>query len=408
MNFFIPEFRVAGLFARLEKLNRRATKLNLPLITYKETGNEEFRKTDKITIIDNVEHNMGEIFTLFKEVEVCGEEPKIPGYEFLCAIEHIEEGNIVSSHPENTFDLSKYRVCPPKCDHCKHDRKRNKTYILFNRAGEKQVGSTCIKDFLGGNGDPEKMLELAADLWALVTEYKDSDYDFEGGGGGKHYLELSRFLGCVVQLTKKFGFISRKTATERMTSSTADLALNLYYSKEPDWQIDYKNVNLAVEYLEKGRTALEALAERNDFEHNLYVVTKREFLDPKHVGIAAYFIEWLNKKDRIQQDKQSICNEHFGTVGERQEFNLKFLGSHTFESIYGTTCILRFEDEQRRSFVWKTSGGTDWDFSNSDKNTIHKIKGTIKKHTEYKERKQTELSRCKILKTESLDKLSLI
>lgn len=398
MTFYIPEFRVPQLFGRLEKLNRRAKKLSLPLITYSETGKEEFRKVYKITISEGQEHNTGESVVCFKEVDVVGEEPKLPGsWEFLAAIEHIEEGNIVSASPENTFDLSKYRSCKPVCDHCGHIRSRKKTYILINRTGEKQVGSTCIKDFLGGNGDPEEMLELASELWALVSEFQDEDSWEEGCRGSSKYLELTRFLGCVIQLVKKFGFTSRKQAQERLKSSTADDACSLYYSKEPRNQVEHENILLAASYLERGRAILEALPDRNDFEHNLYVVSKREFLDPKHCGIAAYFIGWLNKKDRDEQEKTATCNEWFGSAGERQELNLKFVGEHAFNSdIYGVSYLYRFQDDAGRTLIWKTGKAEIF-----EKDKITKLKGTIKKHTEYKGRKQTELSRCKLL-TENL------
>ncbi len=93
MNFSIPEHKILTLFGKLEKLNRRATKLGLPLISYEETGKEEFKSFERVAPDGS---SLGEKTVLFKEVEVFGEEPKLPNWEFFCFIDSLKKDHPTS------------------------------------------------------------------------------------------------------------------------------------------------------------------------------------------------------------------------------------------------------------------------------------------------------------------------
>ena len=392
MIFFIPEHKVGGLFSKIDRLNRRAKKLNLPEIVYRLTGQEKFQEEEVVFESHKKIHVI-----LTKEVEVVGGEPVLPGYEFLCAVEHTEEGNLVTSKPGNTLDLSEFRSCKPDCDHCGHKRNRHKTYFVKDTQTDVsiQVGSTCLKDFLGGNGDPEAMLEMASSLYVFIQESQEPDLE-PGFGGRSKYVNLKEYLGCVIQDVKSSGFVSRKVANERGIAPTSDIAFNILFSRDPGARLKDENFVLAEKYLERGRQILEDKVERNDFENNLYVITKRDYLDPKHAGIAAYFIEWINRMDREVAEKKLVTNEWFSEIGKRIELSLKFNGFTTYNSdIYGTSYFVRLLDDCGRLFVWKTHSPNGIETSTIGE--VLKVKATINKHTEWKERKQTEISRVKII-----------
>jgi len=391
MLLFVPEYKIENLFAKIKRLNRRAEKLNLPLITYRQTGQEKLQKEEVRYEGFSKSHTI-----LTKEIEVIGGEPVLEGYNFLCAVEHTEEGNIVTSKPGSELDLTEFRSCASNCDHCGHKRNRHKTYFVKSIETDLtvQVGSTCIKDFLGGNGDPEAMLEIASDLFLYIQEAKD--VDFEESGGRSKYVDLQDYLGCVIQEVKSSGFVSRKVASERCCAPTSDIAFNILFAREQEFSLKDENRELAAKYLERGRQILEDKVNRNDFENNLYVITKRDYLDPKHAGIAAYFVEWLDRMDREKLESQAVTNEWFGKDGERVEMVLKFNGFTTFNSdIYGLSFFIRLLDDDGRLFVWKTHSPNGIETSKVGEPL--KVKATIKRHTEWKNRKQTELSRLKVI-----------
>lgn len=98
---------------------------------------------------------------------------------------------------------------------------------------------------------------------------------------------------------------------------------------------------------------------------------------------------------RIKAEK--AISQHVGNIGDKHEFNGVYVRSGSWEqkafSGYGTTTmyIHTFKDGDGNVFTWKTQNGVGLE---SGENVI--VKGTVKNHTEYKDEKQTELTRCKI------------
>lgn len=112
---------------------------------------------------------------------------------------------------------------------------------------------------------------------------------------------------------------------------------------------------------------------------------------------------------RIKAEK--AMSNYRGNVGEKIDEQVTYLGSAHFEvksfSGFGTETMYvhNFRDNEGNKLVWKTS--TDnfaWKL-NEETNEFDRIleagqrvnlKGTIKAHNEYKEEKQTSVTRCKV------------
>ncbi|WP_333980521.1 hypothetical protein [Bacillus pumilus] len=82
-----------------------------------------------------------------------------------------------------------------------------------------------------------------------------------------------------------------------------------------------------------------------------------------------------------------------GEVGKRQDFALTILSSFEIETQFGWSCINTLKDDEGNKFVWKTQH--DLVYTHGKGETI-KLKGTVKEHSEYRDEKQTILTRCKI------------
>ena len=94
---------------------------------------------------------------------------------------------------------------------------------------------------------------------------------------------------------------------------------------------------------------------------------------------------------------QKAISQHVGQIGEKIEIKGTYVRSGSWEqqsfSGYGTTTmyIHTFKDADGNVFTWKTQKGICAEYGeNVD------VKGTIKNHSEYKDEKQTELTRCKV------------
>lgn len=101
------------------------------------------------------------------------------------------------------------------------------------------------------------------------------------------------------------------------------------------------------------------------------------------------------KEARIKAEK--AISQHVGTVGDKVEFKGSYVRTGSWEqksfSGYGmeTMYIHTFKDADGNVFTWKTQRGLAFEYGENVN-----VKGTVKEHTEYKDEKQTMLTRCKI------------
>lgn len=90
-------------------------------------------------------------------------------------------------------------------------------------------------------------------------------------------------------------------------------------------------------------------------------------------------------------------SQHVGQAGEKVDFQATYIRSGSWEQKsfrgFGTDLVFchTFKDEAGNVFTWKTQRGLAL-----EPGQLVQVKGTIKQHSEYKEEKQTELTRCKI------------
>lgn len=109
---------------------------------------------------------------------------------------------------------------------------------------------------------------------------------------------------------------------------------------------------------------------------------------------------------------QKSISQYVGEVGQRIEGTYILVNSASWEQPsfrgFGTDTMYChiFKDEAGNIFTWKTSNGVFTTEIRPNGNPYYRVaeagekvtlKGTIKEHTEYKEEKQTVLTRCKVL-----------
>ena len=203
----IPEQNLKTLKERVEKLNKRCRRLGVPEIVLTEGAPEDREQDLKVV--------------RYIPVSIEGAAPIVGGYKFIAVLDHIPEvGTVIRALPGEQIGVG-YRDAPPNCDHCQSNRKRKDTYLVRNEdTGDiKQVGSSCLKDFLGGHASPEALAmgaETLATLNGLCEEYERAPTDFSN----RYRIPLLHYLGYVAQEIMEHGWVSRKTAYE---SSMGDL-----------------------------------------------------------------------------------------------------------------------------------------------------------------------------------------
>lgn len=119
-------------------------------------------------------------------------------------------------------------------------------------------------------------------------------------------------------------------------------------------------------------------------------VSKFMILTDRQLEVAATAIE----RQRVRE-VEGRASEYVGKIKERIEFEAEVTGVYGTEGFYGHTDIVRFKDADNNQFTWFAS-----DYTNLERGDRMSIKGTVKKHEDYRDVKQTVLTRCKYTKFE--------
>lgn len=383
----IPSYRLQGLLNKIDKINRRAKKNGLQGVIINQS--EELSETWKD---ENDNHRV----LHYRNVEIIGSTPKIAGWTFLGAIQHLEKGvNLIRTLPGVEKIPEEYRSIDPKCEHCKVNRIRLNTFLLLNDDGSyKQVGRNCLQDFLGGV-DPQLIAKLAEQLLTINDLASSDEEDFYGRGGSFVAYPIDEFLQFTCAAIDEFGWVSRTEAKQSLTPkcSTADRVVLALTTREDNEKLTITETNIEI-----AKKALDYIREDfdkenlNDYEYNLKTVCNREVLTIKELGICASLIPFYYRhiQKKIEQGKQALSS-YVGQKGEKLVVKATLTREHKIENNYGVTTIYSFLSEDNNVFVW---------FSSADKylelDKQYQVVGKVKNHNDYNGIKQTILTRCKV------------
>lgn len=330
------------------------------------------------------------------------------GWTFVAALEHLDGENLVRALPGQILP-PEYRTRGPQCDHCKLARRRADTYVVRHEDGRLvQVGSTCIADFLGSS-DAVKIAAYATMLASArgLAEGGES----EGFGGGSGDVTLSQYLPFVAWCVREQGWVSRTVARERGGAATADTAMHFMscgkstcktcmgaQCKPTEADIALAQASEAwAESLSDGEVNAQA---GSDYLHNVRALARSGVVSGRSAGIAASIVTAYERAQGVLRKKAERAakaalpgaNTYVGTVGKRETFSNVTLDFVTgYETQYGYTTVCKFLTDDGALLVWKASNS---DLARGDVGKRYDIKGTVKKHDEYKGQKQTLLSRC--------------
>lgn len=390
----IPKEALPKLQHELDKLNRRAAKLNVPpvkvdiLKTYNKTIKSDSGIDQDIPFI---------------HVSIEGEPIQIEGYDFIAVIQHKGAGNVIRPLPgyENE-NLSEFREADPNyCDHCKTNRKRNDTFLVRDqKTGEvRQVGRTCLKDFLH-NADPKSIL-----FWASL---KDKVYNLIGDedrwmGSGKWTPTPHTVMRAAIPLIDKYGYTSYSSGG----TTTSDMVKSVVFgSTDPDtkkWVDVVRDSDQAdvADKIEKVMNWInskdESELQNNQYYSNMKVLLNSNSAEYRDVGIIAssYFAynKAIGREEKQKKSMENKSNEWVGTPGDKiGPVEVKVVMTKYISGYYGDIQLAKMEDEDGNSYTWFNSSRNEM-----EKDGIYTIKGTIKSHDEFKGRKSTVLTRVKFL-----------
>ena len=400
--YLIPQVNIEKLANKLEILNRKAVKTQSPLVTY-TVGEKvvKYYNKDGDQLPEDRKENAFRTKTIFN-VDVIGVSPKFEGWSFVGTLDYTENGNVFRCMPGKEIP-EKFRNVKPVCDHCKTKRSRKDTFILAHDDGRHiQVGRQCLRDFLG-HTSPERI----AFLCQFLLELRSMEEESLGRGDSWSYPSIEYVVSQTVAIVKRYGWVSRHhdEVEQHSTPTTSRVWQHLIFSRK-DWEkAEETPVAISEQDIIDAQIICDWIKAQNNtdnqFIRNLWIVFQEETVSRKNVGLVAAAFKahekatTAPKKYETEQKYESV---YVGEIGKREIFKLTVLGSSVIEKDYGFrgigfTTVIRFKDEAGNRLVWFASG----DHTEFEKYKTYTVKATVKKHDEYKDKKQTIVNRVAIV-----------
>lgn len=411
--FDIRLSRKGSLEASLTKLTKRAARKGLPVVgwAWGKAYTEEVwldasvHVSEDMTVIER-SHMSGNVKVRVSRIPLVlsGRAVKYDGWSFVACLQHLEGENIVRTVPGAEVP-ARYRTRGPCCDHCNVSRRRNDTYVLQHEDGRTvQVGSTCIRDFLGSDVAGEIAFDAEQFTYACALAGSDLDECGGGFGGGREYTS-DEYLAYVAWEVRENGWKSRTAARDEGGQATADFAWADMTDSRTRSNRGAKptadDMKLAADAAEWAENISDAAieAERGDYLHNLRAASRTGLVTFRTAGIVASTITAYQRylgRERQNAARAAMpkCDTHVGTIKQRLTVTARLDFVTGYETQYGYTTVLKFRTESGALLVWKASS-TDVDRSCVGK--TYTLTGTIVKHDEYKGEKQTMVNRCKLV-----------
>lgn len=306
-------------------------------------------------------------------------EYKINEYEFVAALQFDNESgrNIV-----NGGNIPEEFLTRCACDHCKTSRARIRTVILCNGDEYIQVGNSCVKDYLGVN------IERYATYLSFWRDLEDMEEDSKMMivSARPAYLVEDVLLETAWRVAKS-GYVSKEKAWEWEVDATSSAVWNALHS------------HLNHEYTEEHRAAVKAVitfvnAQEEDFGYisNLKSLINNKYVTNKNFGLLVssfgYYAAEMRKVAREKADQVTANSQWVQKVGDKLKFVARPVLIYSMETQWGYSYLYRFV-QNGNELIWKTGTWLDTDIE-------YEVSGTIKAHNEYRGKKQTELTRCRV------------
>jgi len=301
------------------------------------------------------------------DVEVSDAPVMLEGWEFLARIEFVNKDCLLHHVPGQEDALpSKYRNTTDKCDHCGHNRQRKDVFIVKKGRTFKQVGRTCLRDFLGTDS-PESVINKFKFYGLLTAIGAMGDDEYNGGRHGDPIMPLQVVVEVAVLIIERLGFVPTTNDFDQPTKYVCQdyLFCSDKYGKELREKI---NAPVDKEYREKlNKKAADVIewvrnldTRGNDYLHNLKVLFVRdEVTSLKHWGLIVSAPRAYDRAMEKEETKKRKEEERKGKpsmpapIGERVKVSGKVLKIKCNSSMYGDVWKMTVEDP--RGFrVWST------------------------------------------------------
>lgn len=336
-------------------------------------------------------------------VRVDGQQPKLAGWSLAARLERLATDERMVRNVPGVEIPARFRDTGYTCEHCNAARDRKDCFVVVNEAGEfKQVGASCLKDFLGHN--PAAMLKFFSNFGGMCDEFGEW---IATGMRLPNVIDTLEVLQYAAAAIRVHGWVSRKAADAYYEKSDGQNSLLptsriVHACISPGTENDHRTRKALKPTEADEKLAAETLAwvrgwedTKSDYELNLKIALKHDVMDPRTIAIAvsapASMLRYLSREAELGMKRKEAANSNWrGELKERLHgIQAKISFVKHGASDFGSTTLIKFVADNGDILTWFASGH-------------HQVKpgdaviltGTVKRHTEYNGAKETQLSRC--------------
>lgn len=335
------------------------------------------------------------------DTRVEGEAPSYNGWNFVATLDwDANAGLITRTVPGFEGQIDREALREGWCDHCQTIRNRNQTMLVEHaETGErKQVGSSCIKDFLGHSANPVKFFDDADDISDMMG-------GFFGGRRDPEFTPES-VLAVAWAVVQEFGFVRSGDWSDVPTKGRVmDIlyppamgvaraeALKLAERLQPHIAAAAGQAQLIREFI-----LSDAFSGTSEYVTNLKAVVAGELVSLRNFGLICSapqaWAKAVEKDLRRQAAKAELVNEHFGTKGDKVTLKVNIKSIRYSHGDWGTSTVYTLVTDDNHLVTWFSTSGALGDELVNDTFTLT---ATIKGHETWQDTKKTQITRAKVL-----------
>lgn len=324
---------------------------------------------------------------------ITGTPPCYGGWTFLAAVDTLENETgaqfvvrAAPGVPEGTIDRN--MLLAGHCGHCGTNRRRKNTFLVHNETtgANMQVGSTCLKDFLGWDGSP--VFTREADLEGLL--------DGAVGTGRPEYT-TETVLATAWAAVAQFGW-RPSAASGDSTRAVVEAALYGRGAKDRDVRSALAG-HMQAGTLEAPKIieTLLATTGTSDYESNLRAVLASPVVEARHFGLAVSAVPAYQRTvNGARAEKAKVDTfepKWLGKPGDKVTVEGNVVTAMTVDGFaYNTTSRLVVVRTATALIKIYSAAGWAYDVEPGEQVTLA---GTVKALTDYQGQQQTQLTRVK-------------
>lgn len=330
---------------------------------------------------------------------------KIPGWIFVASLEWVPEaGTNLVKRVGNDLQIPERYLNSTDCEHCHSNRDRKYTIVIYNEQTKefKQVGKQCVKDYMGA--DVEDYLSYLSLFESMQKWF--NNLPKEGRNKEDAIFKTDDILAQTVEEVNHAGYVSQQTIANwydrngyddamcplEKTSSQVYKIMNKVtgYSSYELVRPEYEVTDKTLGQVQNIKHFIDDLMDNNEYIHNIKALFKTEYVDNSKLGLVVSAVGYYLRETaaRVEAEKEST-SEYIGDIGDKIEFTSKPVVVSSYENEYGVSVLYKFVDGGN-VIMWRTGKYLDPDVE-------YTIKATIKEHSDFRNVKQTVVTRGKVL-----------